>query len=176
MFMQTHVCNYTVCGAAYLLLLSWHNSYIAPRLTPQNNAVYFVFTCTYSFRCNYHSSLREVRSISIWVCLSVCLSGRITQKLLLRLTWFFAQEVLYLWLGPPLKLYNTSAGQTCQVWKSKTGRLVRAPKIAFSVSRLHSEQISSNKIEAQNWYKTHDKLILKARQHINNKVNSTYKY
>ena len=40
--------------------------------------------------------------LGLFVCLSVCPSGRMTQELLLRLT-FFTREVLYPWLGPPLR-------------------------------------------------------------------------
>ena len=40
----------------------------------------------------------------IWVCLSVCLSGSVTQKPSHRLTLIFlTQEVFSLWLRPPLR-------------------------------------------------------------------------
>ena len=35
--------------------------------------------------------------------LSVCVSGRVTQKPLLRFTRFFTEEILCLWLGSPLR-------------------------------------------------------------------------
>ena len=37
------------------------------------------------------------------MCLSVCLSWHVTQKLLLRMTRFFRQKIVCPWLGPPLR-------------------------------------------------------------------------
>ena len=52
----------------------------------------------------------------IWVCLSVCLSGRVTPKILLRLNqFFFTQEVLYPWLGPALRW----SGSGIWIWTEK---------------------------------------------------------
>ena len=51
-------------------------------------------------QCGHHP-----RSRGRFVCLSVCLSGRITQKLALRSIFFTREvlEVLLTWLGPPLR-------------------------------------------------------------------------
>ena len=48
--------------------------------------------------------LSETSVSGVHLGLSVCLSGRLTQKLLLRLTSFFTHQIIYPWLGPPLRL------------------------------------------------------------------------
>ena len=45
-----------------------------------------------------------------YVCLSICLSGCITQKHCSDLLDFVTQEVLYPWLGPPLRSSGSRSG------------------------------------------------------------------